>query len=76
MDIYSYFDGRCSICGDKTEVRHKNIWLIGSEGTDMCWPCEKAMLRFLENRKHKFIEKRLEEHRKKVRKYLKEIKEV
>ena len=67
MDVYEYFDGMCSICGEETEVRHKNIWLTGSEGTDMCWPCEKAMLDFLNARKAKFIHEKLERMKAKIR---------
>lgn len=67
MDVYEYFDGRCSICGFEGDVRHKNIWLIGSEGTDMCWTCEKAMLKFLEKRKHKFFHEKLEKMKAKKR---------
>ena len=59
MNVYEYFEGQCSICGYKGVVRHKNIWLIGSEGTDMCWSCEKAMLDFLNERKAEFIKKRI-----------------
>ena len=65
MDVYEYFEGKCSICGFEGDVRHKNIWLIGSEGTDMCWPCEKDMLNYLNNRKRYFIHKHLEELKKK-----------
>ena len=67
MNVYEYFEGRCSICGFEGDVRHKNIWLIGSEGTDMCWPCEKAMLNFLNERKAKFIHEKLEILRAKAR---------
>lgn len=55
-----YFDGECSICHKDGKVRHKNIWLIGSEGIDICWPCEKALLRFLEDRKRKYTLEKLE----------------
>jgi hypothetical protein len=70
MDVYEYYDGRCSICGEDTRVRHKNIWLTGSEGTDMCWPCEKAMLDFLNERKRHFFHMklvRLKEKKKKLK---------
>lgn len=66
-DIYKYFQGRCSICGYEGDVRHKNIWLIGSEGTDMCWPCEKAMNKFLDDRKRRFTFEKLEKLREKAR---------
>lgn len=65
-NVYEYFEGKCSICGFEGDVRHKNIWLVGSEGTDMCWPCEKAMLKFLNDRKAKFIHEKLERMKAKV----------
>jgi hypothetical protein len=66
-DSYKYFKGRCNICGKDTNVRNKNIWLIGSEGTDMCWSCEKEMINFLEERKRFFLRLKIKE-RKKMRK--------
>jgi hypothetical protein len=66
-DAWEYYQGRCDICGKDTEVRHKNIWLIGSEGTDMCWDCEKAMIDFLNNRKRAFTVIKLEKLRQKAR---------
>ncbi len=43
--------GRCTICHEDKPVRHKNIYIIGSEGTDICMDCEKELLRFLEGRR-------------------------
>ena len=61
-EMYEYYPGKCTICGKETDVRHKcDLWLIGSEGTDMCWPCEKEMLVFLRERSHYHIQKRKEE---------------
>jgi hypothetical protein len=35
----------CRICGSKEErVRNVNLYLIGSEGTDMCHSCEMEVL--------------------------------
>lgn len=65
---WKYFKGQCNICGALGEVRTKNIWLIGSEGTDMCWPCEKKMNNFLEQRKRLFTKNKLIKLREKARK--------
>lgn len=54
-----HYDGKCLICGEETKVRHKNIWLIGSEGTDMCMPCERDLLRYLRERQRLFIKSKL-----------------
>ena len=40
--------GRCTLCFQETDVRWKNLYTIGSEGTWMCLPCEKKILRFCE----------------------------
>jgi len=62
-----HYDGKCLICGEITKVRHKNIWLIGSEGTDMCMPCERDLLKFLRARQRFFIQKKIEKLKKKAR---------
>jgi len=36
--------GRCMICHRNTNIRYKNLFVIGSEGLDVCWPCEKKIL--------------------------------
>ena len=65
MNSYEYFEGRCTICGFEGEVRHKStIWLIGSEGTDMCWPCEKGLLEYLRERMRHFTKKKIAERKK------------
>jgi hypothetical protein len=35
-----HYPGRCYACGKDTQVRWKNLYTIGSEGTDLCMPCE------------------------------------
>lgn len=39
--------GRCYACGKDTEVRWKNLYTIGSEGTWLCMPCEMKVVNFL-----------------------------
>jgi uncharacterized protein (DUF427 family) len=70
MNSFEYFNGTCSICGFKGDVRYKNIWIVGSEGIDMCWTCEKAMLCFLNNRKADFIHNKLEKLKEQKKVYI------
>lgn len=67
-NVYDHYDGICTICGEETEVRHKNIWLIGSEGIDMCMPCERDMLHYLSAKRSKFIHEKLEKKKAEIRK--------
>lgn len=60
-DVYGYNQGRCTICGEIGSVRHKNIYLIGSEGTDMCESCERDLLKYLRDRMREFTMKRKRE---------------
>lgn len=61
-NYYEDYQGQCSICRKKTSVRHKPaIQLIGSEGTDMCWACERHMLKYLQERQMKFHRERVEQ---------------
>jgi hypothetical protein len=56
-----YFEAQCHICRAKTEVRWKNIYHMGSEGLDICWPCEKKVLNFIEEMKRGYHRKRVSE---------------
>ena len=62
-DRYGYEDGRCTVCGNETKVRWKNIYLIGSEGTDMCESCERDMLRYLRDKSRFFAMERKEKYK-------------
>ena len=59
-DSYEHYDGICGICHREKKVRWKNIYLVGSEGLDMCMDCERDMLRYLRNRSHEFLIKKKE----------------
>jgi len=39
--------GRCYACRKEAPVRWKNLYTIGSEGTDLCLPCELKVVRML-----------------------------
>ena len=39
--------GRCYACGQDTEVRWKNLYTIGSEGTWLCMACEIKVVKLL-----------------------------
>lgn len=70
-DRYGYAPGRCTICSRDRDVRWKNLYTIGSEGTDMCQECEKQVLDFIRSmmmdhtvrRKKEFIARREEKRR-------------
>lgn len=53
-DRYEYRPGRCNICGEEKDVRWKNLYLIGSEGIDICHPCEMDLLAYLRNKSREF----------------------
>ena len=58
--------GRCYACGEDKPVRWKNLYTIGSEGTNLCIECEIQVVNFVRKmailsvmaRKEKFKEKR------------------
>jgi len=60
VDRYEYVPGRCNICGEDKDVRWKNLYLIGSEGIDICHPCEMDLLRYLENKSRDFHRAKIE----------------
>ena len=39
--------GRCYACDKDTDVRWKNLYTIGSEGTWLCLPCELKVVNML-----------------------------
>ena len=39
--------GRCYACGKEKPVRWKNLYTIGSEGTDLCLKCELVVVDLL-----------------------------
>ncbi len=45
-----HYDGRCYACRQETKVRWKNLYTIGSEGTDLCLPCELEIVNFLRSK--------------------------
>jgi hypothetical protein len=69
-DRFGYTQGRCLICGEDKKVRHKNLYLIGSEGTMMCVECELDLLKYLRKKQIKFTKKRIKLFKKKKEKDL------
>lgn len=57
-DRYEYVDGRCTVCGFSKPVRWKNLYLIGSEGIDICIECERDLLAHLRSRSTQFAQSR------------------
>ena len=41
--------GVCYACRKHTQVRWKNLYTIGSEGTNLCMPCEMILVNLLRN---------------------------
>ena len=60
--------GRCYACHKDTQVRWKNLYTIGSEGTWLCMPCEMIVVNLLCKlareatlaRKKEFVKRRTE----------------
>jgi len=46
-DRYGYVKGKCYICKEEELVRCKNLYTIGSEGTDLCINCEMIVVKFV-----------------------------
>jgi len=46
-DRYEYIEGKCYICKENKPVRWKNLYTIGSEGTDLCIECEMKVVNFV-----------------------------
>jgi hypothetical protein len=39
--------GICMICRDITEIRHISLYVVGSEGLDVCHSCEMNIVHFV-----------------------------
>jgi hypothetical protein len=50
--------GRCGACHEDTEVRWKNLYTIGSEGTWLCMPCEMVVVQLINSMSHCAIKKK------------------
>jgi len=48
-DRYEYTEGKCYACKEVKQVRWKNLYTIGSEGTDLCIECEMKVVNFVRN---------------------------
>lgn len=48
-DRYEYTEGKCYACKEIKPVRWKNLYTIGSEGTDLCIECEMKVVDFVCN---------------------------
>lgn len=45
--------GRCGACQKDTDVRWKNLYTIGSEGTWLCLPCELIVVNLIRDMSRK-----------------------
>jgi hypothetical protein len=53
------FKGICMMCDDITEVRHINLYVIGSEGFYCCKPCENEILEFIREKRRAIVKQKL-----------------
>lgn len=54
-----YSDGMCMMCHGINEVRHVNLYPVGSEGLFCCRNCEDKLIEFIREERYKAaIEKR------------------
>ena len=60
-----HYDGRCYACRQETKVRWKNLYTIGSEGTDLCLPCELEVVNFLRDKARDSVRKEIDSRKKK-----------
>jgi len=42
-----YEEGKCYACKENKQVRWKNLYTIGSEGTNLCIECEIKVVNFI-----------------------------
>jgi len=47
MGSDTYQSGTCRVCGAYGMVRHKNLYVSGSEGLWICIDCEKDILNYV-----------------------------
>lgn len=51
--------GTCHMCLQETMIRWKNIYHMGSEGLDICQPCENKIVKFVRDIRTKEIKNKL-----------------
>jgi hypothetical protein len=57
--------GRCGACHKETDVRWKNLYTIGSEGTWLCLPCELIVVNLIRDMSRTAFLKQKEEYKRK-----------
>jgi hypothetical protein len=75
MSIIKRWLGHCFICKTEQEIRNIDLYVIGSEGLNLCHPCEMNLIEHIrslagqatEKKKQDFLAKRKEEGKQKVR---------
>ena len=62
------FEGVCMMCHKSPiEVRHINLYPVGSEGLSCCQDCENKLLEFIRGEMRKAVEEKIKNFRKKGR---------
>ena len=51
-------EDRCTCCGEIAETKHLPLYVIGSEGTELCHQCEMLIVRLIRNIRRKSLKKR------------------
>ena len=51
----------CDICGEVGETRYFDLFTIGSEGTRLCHDCEMLVVRFIQDKRHAAMARRIRE---------------
>ena len=63
MSANTYHLGICRICQKSGFVRHKNLYVTGSEGLWLCWQCEEDILNYIRSKMLKFSMERKEKYK-------------
>jgi len=62
------FKGICKMClGSLIQVRHINLYPVGSEGLFCCQNCENELLEFIREKSREAVKKKIKNLRKKGR---------
>jgi len=53
----------CNICTSKEEIRHINLYIIGSEGVYLCYGCEMVVVKFIRSLQQISTKATIESHK-------------
>ncbi len=65
LTVADYYEsGRCFCCLQDVMVRWKNLYVTGSEGLNICMPCETKVLDFIRKLSNSAAIKKVEDYKK------------